>query len=48
MSSIMLAQPALNSSLRAPAGWFKSKDPSVPIGALRDNWVDGVDVVYIG
>jgi hypothetical protein len=20
----------------------------VPIGALRDNWVDGVDVVYIG
>ena len=29
-------------------GHFKGKDPNVPITELRDNWVDGTPVVYIG
>lgn len=32
----------------SPAGRFKGKDPSVSPDVLASNWVDGVDVVYIG
>ena len=32
----------------SPAGWFKAKDPSVAIDALRANWVEAVDIIYIG
>lgn len=31
-----------------PAGRFKGNDPTVPAEALRANWVDGAEVVYIG
>jgi hypothetical protein len=31
-----------------PGGRFKDQDPTVPDAALRSNWVDGSEVVYIG
>jgi hypothetical protein len=31
-----------------PGGWFKEKDPTVPIEVLAANWVLGTQVVYIG
>ncbi|QCI95369.1 hypothetical protein [Novosphingobium sp. EMRT-2] len=33
---------------RSCGGWFKGKDPTVKLDALTANWVDGVEVVYIG
>ena len=33
---------------RSCGGWFKGQDPSVTSGALKANWVDGAEVVYIG
>ena len=32
----------------SPAGRFKGKDPSVEISALRESWVGGSAVLYIG
>jgi hypothetical protein len=32
----------------SPAGWFKSKDPSIERSVLEDTWVSGARVVYIG
>lgn len=32
----------------SPAGWFKGKDPTVPVDALMANWVEGSEIVYIG
>ena len=29
-------------------GWFKGKDPTVPMEALTANWVNGAETVYIG
>lgn len=29
-------------------GYFKGKDPNLPIDQLKDNWVTGSQVVYIG
>lgn len=29
-------------------GFFKGKDPNVPISELNQNWVSGANVVYIG
>lgn len=31
-----------------PGGHFKGKDPTVPEKALRANWVEGAEVVYMG
>jgi hypothetical protein len=33
---------------RTPGGRFKDKDPTVSGEALRANWIDGAQVVYIG
>lgn len=33
---------------RSCGGWFKGKDPTVSRDALLANWVEGVEVVYIG
>lgn len=32
----------------SPAGWFKGKDPTVPIATLKDKWVDNANILYIG
>ena len=29
-------------------GWFKCKDPSDPVSALRAKWVEGAQALYIG
>jgi hypothetical protein len=29
-------------------GWFKGKDPTVPVAILQGAWVDGAPVLYIG
>lgn len=29
-------------------GWFKGKDPTIPLESLVANWVDDTEVVYIG
>ncbi|WP_225857948.1 hypothetical protein [Rhodococcus wratislaviensis] len=33
---------------QSPAGWFKGKDPSVPVSTLEAAWVPGSSVVYLG
>ncbi|CAM4501086.1 hypothetical protein NONI108955_36800 [Nocardia ninae] len=32
----------------SPAGWFKGKDPSLPVAELQAAWVPGEPVLYIG
>ncbi|MCX9145917.1 GIY-YIG nuclease family protein [Erythrobacter sp. WG] len=29
-------------------GWFKDRDPTISIGELQANWVEGAEIVYIG
>ena len=33
---------------RSTGGWFKGRDPSVPIGKLEASWVEEAHVLYIG
>ncbi|MFB7876090.1 hypothetical protein ACFC06_12610 [Nocardia sp. NPDC056064] len=33
---------------QSPAGWFKGKDPTVPVSELQTSWVPGESVIYIG
>lgn len=39
-------QPAFMS--RSCGGWFKGKDPTVMSEALRANWVENAEFVYVG
>ncbi|MFB7875670.1 hypothetical protein ACFC06_10485 [Nocardia sp. NPDC056064] len=32
----------------SPAGWFKGKDPTLPVAELQAAWVPGEPVLYIG
>lgn len=32
----------------SPAGWFKDRDPSVPVEKLSAAWVQDVEVIYLG
>ncbi|MFD4439301.1 hypothetical protein ACFWPK_05925 [Nocardia sp. NPDC058519] len=32
----------------SPAGWFKGKDPTLPLAELQAAWVPGEPVLYIG
>lgn len=46
---ILRENDALPSFLtRSPAGWFKGKDPTVPVAELEESWPDGAHCVYIG
>jgi hypothetical protein len=33
---------------KSRGGWFKGKDPSVPLDEVRTQWVKGAHVVYVG
>jgi hypothetical protein len=33
---------------KSPGGHFKGRDPTLPIKKLRQNWVEGTPVLYIG
>jgi hypothetical protein len=33
---------------RSRGGWFKGKDPAVPVVRLQEEWVDGAVALYIG
>jgi hypothetical protein len=37
-----------NFAERSCGGWFKGKNPSVPLEVLVANWIDDAEVVYIG
>lgn len=39
---------APNFLTKSCGGWFKDRDPSVSLGELQSNWVEGADIVYIG
>ncbi len=34
--------------LKSPAGWLKKKDPTLPLDHLKEKWVPGAQVLYIG
>ncbi len=34
--------------VKGSGGWYKGKDPNVPVDELLANWVDGAGIVYIG
>lgn len=35
-------------TMRSTAGWFKGRDPTLPVVRLDRRWVIGAEVVYIG
>jgi hypothetical protein len=33
---------------KGTGGWFKGIDPNVPLSVLREKWVEGTEIMYIG
>lgn len=33
---------------KGTGGWFKGIDPNVPISVLKEKWVEGTEIMYIG
>jgi hypothetical protein len=33
---------------KGTGGWFKGIDPNVPVSVLREKWVGGTEIMYIG
>jgi hypothetical protein len=33
---------------RSVGGWFRQQDPSVDVDVLKEKWVEGAPVIYIG
>jgi hypothetical protein len=33
---------------KSSGGWFKDRDPTVPVGTLTTRWLDNAHVLYIG
>lgn len=46
---VLMRPPSRQAAFRpSSAGWFKGKDPTVPMSALTNRWVPNASIVYSG